>query len=155
MSTEMVAHLTQWHIDMQKNDDYEDIFLVHRIPMIDLRKMTQLDIDGDLYYRIVNYFNRYIPLEITPQMIENTLLNIDCEQNAFNQYIHAHKIDIAKRMRSMRTVYNILRALHARGTNNTLMMNKRYCPKYEKIVNMFHPILYYMCYTMTGDYCAS
>lgn len=119
------------------------------IPMTELRSISSLDINGDLYSHIVDEFYKIIPHEITPSMIQNTLMNIDGD-NAMTQYITQHNINTTKKMRSTPNTYRILVQL----SNNKFPMNKTYSKKYEKIIELFHPIMYYLCNKIIYDYCS-
>ena len=118
------------------------------IPMTELRSISGLDIDGDLNSHIKNEFYEIIPHEITSDMIQNTLMHIDGD-NAMTQYITQHNIDTTKKMRSTPNTYRILVQL----SNNNFPMNKTYSKKYEKIIELFHPIMHYLCNKIIGDYC--
>ena len=120
-----------------------------RIPMTELRSITGLDINGELNFHIVNEFYKIIPQTITPEMIENTLININGD-NAMVQYIALHNIDITKRMRSSPNTYRILTQLSHKKFPKT----DRHSGKYTALTNLFHPILYYLCNKIIHDYCA-
>lgn len=75
-------------------------------------------------------------------------MNLDGD-NAMTQYITQHSIDMTKRMRSTPNTYKILIQL----SKNEFLMNKTYSKKYEKLINLFYPIMYYLCNTIINNYC--
>ena len=120
-----------------------------RIPITELRSISGLNIDSDLYHHLIGEFYKTIPHEVTLEMIGNTLMNMDGD-NAMTQYITQHGIDMTKRMRSTPNTYRILVKL----SENKFPMNKSYSKKYEKLLNLFHPIMYYLCNTIINNYCS-